>query len=86
MAITLKAARVNRKLSQREAAKLIGISVDTLSNYERGSRFPDVPIITRIEQIYGVSYADIIFYPLTNNVASALCDAFGIDKGLLPIR
>ena len=68
MAITLKAARVNRKLSQKEAAKLIGISVDTLGNYERGSRFPDVPIITKMERIYGVSYADIIFLPEDNGL------------------
>jgi putative transcriptional regulator len=68
MAITLRAARVNRKLSQREAAKLIGISVDTLSNYERGSRFPDVPVISKIEQVYGVSYADIIFLPTDNGL------------------
>lgn len=63
MAVTLKAARVNKGLSQKEAAKKIGISVDTLSNYERGKSFPDVPTIQRIEQVYECLYYDIIFLP-----------------------
>lgn len=63
MAITLKAARINKGLSQKEAAKRIGISVDTLSNYERGKSFPDVPTIRRIEEVYGCQYRDIIFLP-----------------------
>jgi len=61
MAITLKAARVNKNLSQKEAAKLLKLSEYTLSNYERGISFPDVPVIKRIEEIYGLSYNDIIF-------------------------
>ena len=32
----IKSARINKGLSQEEAAKLIGVSVDTLGNYERG--------------------------------------------------
>lgn len=63
MAMTLKAARVNKNLTQRVAARLIGVSVDTLSNYEKGRSFPDVPIIKRIEKVYEVSYADLIFLP-----------------------
>jgi len=34
--ITLEAARVNAKLKQEEAAKKLGITAKTLSNYERG--------------------------------------------------
>lgn len=63
MAITLKSARVNKDLTQAQAAKLIGITVDTLSNYERGKSYPDVPIIQKIEEVYGVSYSDLIFCP-----------------------
>lgn len=47
MAITLKSARVNVNMTQAEAAKLIGITVDTLSNYERGKSYPDVPIFQK---------------------------------------
>ena len=63
MAITLKAARINKNLTQVEAAKLIGVSTDTLGNYERGISFPDVPIIKRLEEVYEVPYSDLIFCP-----------------------
>lgn len=63
MPITLKAARVNMNLTQVEAAKKIGVTVDTLSNYERSKSYPDVPIIKKIEEVYGVSYDDLIFLP-----------------------
>ena len=66
MAITLKSARVNKGFTQAKAAELIGITVDTLSNYERGRSFPDVPIIKRIEDVYGVPYNDLIFLPQNN--------------------
>lgn len=61
MALTLKAARVNKSLTQDEAAKLLKISPDTLSNYERGRSFPDVPVIKRMEELYELKYDDIIF-------------------------
>ena len=63
MAITLKSARVNKNLTQAEAAKKLGISTDTLSNYERGKSFPDVPTIKRIEDLYGLPYSELIFCP-----------------------
>lgn len=64
MAMTLKAARVNKNLTQRVAARLIGISVDTLSNYERGKSFPDIPTLKKIEKVYETPYSDLIFLPV----------------------
>ena len=61
---TLKSIRDIKGFTQGQAAKMIGVSVDTLSNYERGKSYPDVPTIRKIEEIYGVSYAQIIFLPL----------------------
>lgn len=61
MKVTLKAARVNKGLTQNEAAKRIGITVDTLANYEKGKTYPDVPVLKRIEAVYGVSYNHLIF-------------------------
>ena len=63
MKVTFKAARTKQGLSQEEAAKLIGISIDTLGNYERGLTFPDVPVLKKIEEVYEVEYKDIIFLP-----------------------
>lgn len=61
MGITLKSARINKGLGQIEAAKLIGISKDTLSNYERGETYPDIPVLKRIEEVYEIKYDDINF-------------------------
>lgn len=59
--LTLRAIRVNLGLSLEEASTLIGVSKDTLSNYERGATYPDVPIIKRIEDVYNVTYDKINF-------------------------
>lgn len=61
MSITLKAARVNLGLSRKEAAAKIGISPETLGNYERGQSYPAIPVLKAIEQAYGVAYNDLIF-------------------------
>lgn len=63
---TLKTARDLKGLSQKEAAIKIGVSVDTLSNYERGKSYPDVPTLQRIEEVYGITYDRLIFLK-TNN-------------------
>lgn len=64
MRMTLKMARQLKELTQEEAAKKIGVSTDTLGNYERGKSYPDVPILRKIEEVYGVSYDRLIFLPL----------------------
>ena len=51
-------------MTQAEAAKLIGISTDTLGNYERGKSYPDIPVLRKIEEVYGVKYSQLIFLPL----------------------
>ena len=57
--VTLKAARTQKRLTQNEAAELIGISVPTLYNYEARLFYPTVPIIKSIEQAYGIKFAEI---------------------------
>ena len=57
--VTLKAARALKRLTQNEAADLIGISVPTLYNYEARLFYPTVPIIKSIERAYGVRFAEI---------------------------
>lgn len=66
MTMTLKAARVNKNLTQVEAAELLGISKDTLYNYENGRSFPNVQVIKKMEEVYGLSYNDINFLPNNN--------------------
>lgn len=62
---TLKALRVNAGMTQGEAAEKLGISAQTLSTWENGTVFPKVPDITKIENLYKTSYADIDFLPRT---------------------
>lgn len=61
---TLKQARELKGLTQAEAAKKIGISTDTLGNYERGKSYPDIPVLRKIEEVYGIPYSRLIFLPL----------------------
>lgn len=63
MKLTLKALRANSNMTQAEAAKAIGVSEFTWSNYEKGKTYPDVLIIKKIEKAFNVSYSDIIFLP-----------------------
>lgn len=63
MQITLKAARVNKNLTQEEAGKRIGVSADTISNWERAVAFPSVVQLKAIENVYGVNYSQLIFLP-----------------------
>lgn len=63
MGMTMKAARVNKGLSQVKAAELLGVSRDVVSNWERGVTFPDVLQLKRIEEVYEVGYNDLIFLP-----------------------
>lgn len=59
--LTLKAARVNKGFTQAEAAAKIGVSTNTLCAYERGTTFPDVRVLKRIEDVYGIEYRNLIF-------------------------
>ena len=58
---TLKTARDRLGLSQKEAAKRLGISDDVLSNYERGKTYPNVLMLKKIESVYGVKYDQLLF-------------------------
>lgn len=79
--LTLKAIRVNLGLSLDEASTRIGVSKDTLSNYERGYTYPDVPIIKRIEDVYNISYDKINF--LVENTDEIVKNEKGCDSWVL---
>lgn len=60
--LTLKALRINKGYNQEKAASLIGISVDTLANYEKGLTYPDIPVLKKIEEVYETKYDNINFF------------------------
>ena len=61
--ITLEAARVNAGYSQKEAAKMLGVSNVTLSHWEKGTSMPKANHIDAICNLYGVPYDMLIFLP-----------------------
>lgn len=63
MALTLRAARINKNLTQAQAGNKIGVSKDVISCWERGITFPDARQIGKILVVYGVKYDDINFLP-----------------------
>ena len=62
MEITMRAARVNVGLSQKEAAKALGINKNTLAGYELGKAIPKMDVAKKMSKLYGVSTDDIIFF------------------------
>lgn len=63
MAITLKAARVNANFTQSEAAERLGISKNTLANYEMYRTIPGIDVAQKLAALYGLPVDGIIFLP-----------------------
>lgn len=62
--ISLKAARVNAGLSQKEVAKILGVSNKTIHSWENGDTSPATKYIDALCKLYGVSYDNINFLPI----------------------
>ena len=60
--ISLEAARVNAGLSQKDAAKQMGINVGTLSNWERGNTSPSIEQFKALCDLYGCP-SNLVFSP-----------------------
>lgn len=63
MQITLKAARVNANLTQKEVGDAVGVGRDTIASWEAGSTYPDVVSFKKLCEMYDVSMDAIIFLP-----------------------
>lgn len=60
MRISIAAARVNSRLTQRQFADKIGVSLATVTNWEKGKTEPDVSQLRKISQLSGIPM-DYIF-------------------------
>lgn len=60
---TLKGARVNAGLTQKEAAKDINVSNKTLSSWERGTSVPNIQQVNALCELYGRKIDEINFLP-----------------------
>lgn len=59
--ISLRAARVNANLTQKDAAARLNINRSTLKNYEAGKSVPSWRMVKAIEKLYKYP-ADFIFF------------------------
>lgn len=68
MAMSIKAARVNANLTQKQAADIIGVSADTICNWENGKNYPSTDKIPKILEAYGCELDDINFFSSKSSV------------------
>lgn len=61
--MSLKSARVNTGLTQKQAADALGIAPSTLRNWEKGITFPKQPEIEKMCVLYKMSYDQVNFCP-----------------------
>lgn len=61
MKVSLKAARINAGLTLIKAAEQIGISRNTLMNYEHKKTSPPVKTLEKICKVYKCSQENIFF-------------------------
>ena len=64
--ISLEAARVNAKLTQKELAEELGISNVTVVNWEKGVTEPTLSQLRKISQLSGIPM-DFIYVPDNSN-------------------
>ena len=65
--MSLKAARVNAGLTQKEVADSLGVSNKTVCSWEKGNTFPSVCYIDKLCKLFGISYDEVNFLP-TNSL------------------
>lgn len=52
--ISLEAARVNAKLTQKELAEILGVSNATIVNWEKGNSEPNLTQLRKISELSGI--------------------------------
>lgn len=52
--ITPAAARVNAGMFQKQAADALGVTVETLRNYEKGVTVPNWETVMKMVRVYGM--------------------------------
>lgn len=65
--ISLAAARVNANMTQEKVAKALGLSTQTIINWENGKTQPKIDQCERLSELYGIPSQNIIFVPKETN-------------------
>lgn len=59
MKISIKGARVEKNMTQSQVGKEMGVTKDTISNWERGKTAPTGKQLLKLCELYNVSPSDI---------------------------
>ena len=59
MRISLKAARINKNLTQEQVAKELNVTKKTVGSWESGKTMPKLEKVEPLCDLYGVTYDDI---------------------------
>ena len=59
--LTLAALRVNKRMQQKKVAEILGVTPETLANWEKGKTVPNIMRAQQLADIYGTSLDDILF-------------------------
>lgn len=51
----VKQLRIERKLTQKQLADLVGVAVSAISSYESGNRYPSYDVLISLARIFHVS-------------------------------
>lgn len=79
----LKQAREEKHISQKDAAEKVGISRQTLSNWENGKTYPDIAALISLSDLYGVSLDNLLKDKGENKISDYVEH---IDKAIAAIK
>lgn len=51
----LKSLRLEKKLTQKQVADMIGLAISAVSSYESGNRYPSYDVLVQLARIFHVS-------------------------------
>lgn len=56
----IKRARLEKKLTQEQIAELLGVSRQTISNWENEKSYPDIISVIELSSLYSISLDDLL--------------------------
>ena len=56
----IKAARLKKKMTQEQVAELLGVSRQTISNWENEKSYPDIISVIALSDLYSVSLDELL--------------------------
>lgn len=51
----LKVLRLEKKMTQKQVADIIGLAISAVSSYESGSRYPSYDVLVQLSRIFHVT-------------------------------